>query len=93
MAQEVIALKLSSGEEIIARVENRDDEAITLDRPMMVVLTPSPDGQGIGIQMMPWLASNQDATARVFNSHVIATVAPNGELEKGYLQQTSRIQL
>jgi hypothetical protein len=92
MAQEVIALKLTSGEEIVARVEDRRDESLTLDRVMIVGVGPGKDGNPV-VQMMPWLAANQDATVIVYNSHVVAAFGLHPELEKSYLQQTSRIQL
>lgn len=92
MSQEVIALKLSSGEEVVARVEEREDDYLTLDRAMIVGVGPGQDGNPT-VQMMPWLAANQDATVRVYNSHIVASFAPHAELEKGYLQQTSKIQL
>ena len=89
MSQEVIALKLSTGEEVLARVEGRDDESITLDRPNIIGLVPGPEG--VAIQLMPWFASNQDGTVRVMNAHVVAASAPAKELEKGYLEKTSGI--
>lgn len=92
MAQEVIALKLTSGEEIVARVEDRTDESLTLDKAMIVGIGPGQDGQPT-VQMMPWLAANQDATVTVFNSHVVAAFGLHPDLERSYLQQTSRIQL
>lgn len=92
MAQEVIALKLSSGEEVVARVESRNDESLTLDRAMIVGVGPGRDGEPV-VQMMPWLAANQDATVVVFNSHVVAAFGLHPELEKQYLEKTSRIQL
>lgn len=92
MAQEVIALKLTSGEEIVARVEDRNEESLTLDKVMIVGVGPGKDGNPV-VQMMPWLAANQDATVIVFNAHVVAAFGLHPELEKNYLQQTSRIQL
>ena len=47
MSQEIITLKLSSSEEIIARTEDRTDDEITVSKAMMVGLTQGPDG-GVG---------------------------------------------
>ena len=87
---EVIGLKLSSGEEIISRVVERNEDTIVLDRPNMVGLAPMKDGS-VSIQLMPWLASNQDGQPAVSLAHVVAEVAPALELEKGYLSKTSGI--
>lgn len=89
MTQEVIGLKLSSGEEIIARVVERNEDTIVLDRPNMVGLVPTKEG--VSIQLMPWLASNQDGKPIVSLAHVVAEVTPDVQLEKGYLSKTSGI--
>ena len=94
MSQKIIALKLTSGEEIIARLEEHDEETLTLDRPMTLGIGASPeDPRRPVIQMMPWLVSNQDGNCKVNRSHVVAQIIPHAELEKGYLTQTSGIQL
>ena len=92
MSQEVIALKLSTGEEIIARVKAREDYFV-LDRPNLIGLAPHPDGRGVGIQMMPWLASNQAGEVKVTYSHIVAETEPHEDLVKGYLKQTTGIEL
>lgn len=94
MSEEVITLKLSSGEEIISRVKSRclENDTIVLDRPNMIGLAPGPDGQ-VGIQLMPWVASNQDGEITVFTSHIVGEAKPIEELEKGYIQRTSTIAL
>ncbi|KKM24952.1 hypothetical protein LCGC14_1599930 [marine sediment metagenome] len=92
MTEEVIALKLTSGEEIISRVVSRTEEIIILDRPNMIGLAAAPDG-GVAIQLMPWMASNQDSEITVFTNHIVGQTKPNAELEKGYLSRTSGIAL
>lgn len=92
MSQEVISLKLSTGEELIGRLESDDLDAFVLDRPSLIALAPNQDGS-IGIRLMPWLAGNQDASVIIYKTHVVAQVSPNKELAKGYLQETSGIQL
>ena len=92
MAQEIIVLKLSSGEEIIARVEAVSNDTYTLDRPMMIGIVQAQDGSLI-VQIVPWLASNQDGNCKVYRNLVVAETEPSAELEKGYLSKTSGIQL
>ena len=89
----VFAFKLSSGEELISRVIKRTEDEIVLDRPNMIGLAPAQGGMGISIQLMPWMASNQDGEITVKRSHIIAETKPNEELEKGYLSRTSGIAL
>lgn len=91
MSQEVVALKLSTGEEIIGRVTDRNDQIITIDRPNLIGLVPSQTG--INIQLMPWFASNQSGTVELNVAHIVGETQPASELEKGYLERTSGISL
>ncbi len=93
MTQEVKSLKLTTGEEIISRVKTRNDTFLILDRPNMIGLAPAQGGMGITIQLMPWMASNQDGDITVFVKHIVAETKPDEELEKGYLSRTSGIAL
>ena len=92
MSQEIITLKLSDATEIIARTEDRTDDEITVSKAMMVGLTQGPDG-GVGIQMMPWVASNQDGNVIIFTNQIVAETRPHPEIEKGYIKQTTGIAL
>jgi len=91
MSEEVTALKLASGEEIISRVVTRSEETIVLDRPNMIGLHGTKDG--VAIQLMPWMASNQDGEITIFTNHIVGETKPDAELEKGYLSRTSSIAL
>lgn len=93
MPREVKAFKLSSGEEIIARVEEDNEDTYVLDHPNMIGLVPAADGSGVAIQLMPWLAANQDGKATVNKRHIIAEVVPDSRLERGFLERTSGIQM
>ena len=87
---EVISLKLSTSEELVARIVERKEDSIVLDRPRAIGLTQSSDGS-VGMQLIPFMASNQDGTITVFNNHIVAETTPTKELENGYLNQTSAI--
>ena len=86
---EVTSFKLVSGEEVIARVDERTDDLIVLDRPMAIGLGQTKDG--MAVQLMPWLASNQEGIVKIYPRHVVAETIPHSELEAGYIKQTSLI--
>ena len=89
---DVIALKLSSSEEIIARVSDRDGATISVTKPMVVGIGPSPDNpRGPVIQMIPWVVSNQDGDIVINTNHVVAETVPHKEIVDGYIQQTTGI--
>lgn len=90
----VRSFKLITGEEVITRVEKETEEGYVFDRPMVVIMVPRHDGQGMGIQVMPYLMSNQDGTINVKYSSILGEIAPIDEgLEKEYIKQTSSIQM
>ena len=86
---EVTSLKLSTSEELVARVVERKEDSIVLDRPLAIGLVQGP--QGVSMQLIPFMASNQDGTITVFNNHIVAETVPAKELQDGYLNQTSAI--
>ena len=86
---EVISIKLSTSEELIARVVERKEDSIVLDRPLAIGLVQGP--QGVSMQLIPFMASNQDGEITISNNHIVAETTPAKELEDGYLQQTSPI--
>lgn len=89
---DVIALKLSSSEEIIARVSDRDGATISVTKPMVVGIGPSPDNPRVPvIQMIPWVVSNQDGDIVINTNHVVAETVPHKEIVDGYIQQTTGI--
>lgn len=92
MTVEVVALKLSTSEELVARVVKRGDKTIILDKPRAIALMPGQQGQ-MGMTLIPFMASNQDGEITLNNSHVVAETKPAKDLEDGYLQNTSGIQL
>lgn len=95
MTENVQVFKLSTGEEIIARVIRwvPDNETVVLDRARTVITVPAPDGQSLMIRMIPTLASNQDGEIELNDNHIVFKVSPNKELEKGYLESTTGLQL
>ena len=98
----IAAYKLSSGEEIIGRIvqENvtlsesviRLQNTIKLEKVRTLAVQPTGGGQ-MGIGMMPFAYAQHDGEITIFRSAIIAEFAPDPQLEKVYLQQTTAIQL
>ena len=107
MSQKIQSFKLTSGEEIIAKVVRVPGEAsldLSVDVDLSVhyiladvraiIMQPTGPGQ-MGIGMMPWMASVPDGEVKLHRDRIMGE--PNGDLPKsledGYLQQTSGIQI
>ena len=92
MAQDVIALKLATGEEVIGRVEYNDAQTLQLSKVRVVVIQPMANQQ-VGVGFMPFMACSPDGIIPLNKASIVAEVRPNTDMEKAYLQQTSSIKL
>lgn len=82
----VKVLKMSNGDEIIASVS--DTGAYIVSKPRIIFH----DGQRGGLA--PYFLTNPDVeNVRLADAHVVASYDPSKELEKSYLEMTSKIQL
>lgn len=83
----IISLKLTSGEELIARFESGDETHIVVSKPSVLAQGP----QGLG--MVPWIVSAQSEKITLNKSSIIAQTSTDEEIAKSYIQATSSIQL
>jgi hypothetical protein len=96
MKEEVIVLKLSNDVELIGKSSELFDannpKAINLKKPRVVQLMPYGDGQ-MGVTLMPWVVSNQDADVTLQPGHILTFVLADSRMERMYLEHTSSIKL
>ena len=84
---EVVTTKLVSGEELIARFEDKTADVLSLSK--VVVLAPGQ--QGIG--MVPWLMSAEPKQVDINMSTVLTYAVTQKEIADKYTEMTSSIQL
>lgn len=87
---DVVALKLSSGEEIIGSYQNESPTEIELRKPLAMAMTP----QGPGLA--PWIASADimsETNIKFSKPHVIAMVRAHKPIADVYLQATTGIDM
>ena len=85
---EVISLKLTSGEEIVARLATETDTHYTLSKPLVIGHTP----QGVGL--MPYLFTvSQDKDIKLNKTTVTVAEATDKQFADQYMQSTTNIQL
>lgn len=87
-------LKLTSGEELIAKVE-KIDGGYTVTNPLAIqVVGVDQDGMGLQIRMLPYMITRQEGTFTLFDHAVAMPPLETAKaMEDQYLQQTSGIQL
>ena len=85
-AGDTISLKLSSGEEIVARLEKEDAKSFTVRKPMVLIAQES------GLGLAPFMFSvSPDAKFNITVSSVSCVAKTQDEIGKQYTKQTTGI--
>tara|TARA_Y100000052_G_C2867973_1_gene38393 strand:+ start:143 stop:418 length:276 start_codon:yes stop_codon:yes gene_type:complete len=89
---EVKVLKLTTGEEIIARVkQNRD--YIELEKPMTLAPVPGQTPGQMGFAMVPWMMAAKGDFIQLSLSHIVVETEAKSEIEKNYLASITGLSL
>ena len=98
----VTCIRLNSGEEIIGRVvetltvapdDNQPKGVITLEKVRSINMQPMGHDK-IGIGFLPYVIGNPDGKLNFILENCAQTIYdPTSDIENGYMQQTSDIQL
>ncbi len=84
-------LKLITGEEIIGKVLEDNEEYISLSNVRSIELVENDDG--LSVRLYPYMYSSQDAELDFEYEHIITYCLPDEELEKTYLEQCLNIDI
>ncbi len=92
MSYNICSCKLSSGEEIIAKLEEGQNHlnptgSIEMKNPFVLIQTQ----QGVG--MMPWINTGSTETVTLKTSHIMTIVSSKSEVESMYVKATSGIDI
>jgi|TARA_R110002074_G_scaffold903_2_gene5472 hypothetical protein len=88
--QEVKLLRLSTGEDIIAKV-GENDQGVSLNKPFVIIPQQSAPGQPIQLMMSLYNAFGKSDTITISKDKIVFTTEPKDDLVKSYEQNTSRI--
>ena len=87
MANDVKILKLITGEEVIARVTEEENNLISLKKPMTLQMIPPNTSTGqVGFALVPWIKAAKNNKATISIDHVLVTDEASDQTEKNYLQ-------
>jgi len=89
---EVKVLKLTTGEEIIARVEQQRDYMM-LEKPMTMAPVPGQTPGQMGFAMVPWMMAAKGDFIQLSLSHIVVETEAKGEIEKNYLASITGLSL
>ena len=83
---EIYTIKLITGEEIVTRVISQDPQGLTLENPILCVLSPQ------GLQMMPALFSaNMDKKVRLNTGSWALIAEVREDVRNSWIQATTGI--
>lgn len=83
----VITIKLTSGEEVLARFSDDTDTVLDIDKPATIAQGP----KGMGI--IPWMMTSQTASVKLNKSTVVAYATTDDEIAKAYTENTTDLKL
>lgn len=83
---DTISLKLTSGEEIIGRLDKEDTASLVLNKPLMVIANQ----QGLGLAPFMFTV-NPDSKFKINTANVLCIVKTDGEMAKQYISSTTGI--
>jgi hypothetical protein len=83
----VITVKLTSGEELLARYDSHTDTELVVTKPSSLSVSAN------GLGTMPWMISSPGSKVCLNRQCVIAYAAADDEIGKSYQEATSEIKL
>lgn len=85
-ADAIYTLKLTTGEEVVARIVSQHSDHLVIEHPILTVISPQ------GLQMMPGLFSaNLDKTVKLNNSSWVMMAEPRDDVRNSWIQATTGI--
>lgn len=90
---DIVCIKLSNGDELIAKLLMTTDKVTAISKPFLMVLAQDPVSRQPGVQLAPfWMLGADDNSKYILNnSLIVCTVKANSEAKKGYDSHTSSL--
>lgn len=87
---DIVTIKLVSGEEIVGRLSERTEETIILSKPVQIVMHPITSNK-MGLAFQPVLGSISEQVSMQFNIATIAIrpVKTGDDVTRNYIQATT----
>jgi len=90
---DVVCIKLSNGDELIAKIADQNPQTLFVTKPMLMILSQDPRTGQPGVQMAPFWIMGADSSVKfpISQNHVVCMVKANADATKNYISQTSGI--
>ncbi len=94
MANDVKVLKLITGEEVIARVTEEENNLLFLDKPMTLqMIAPTTSTGQVGFALIPWMKAAKNEKVTISIEHILVEDEASEQTEKNYLQLVTGLSL
>lgn len=90
MSETVMLFKLTSGDEVIAKVVGEEGQVFVLDKPYAFTYTPTAEGTMSG-GIMKWMGQSADGIVMLNAHQVVATTTPKEDIIRAYKISTGEI--
>ena len=88
--QEVKILRMTTGEDVIAKV-GENDQGVSLHKPFVIIPQQSGPGQPVQLMMSLYNAFGKSDTITIAQDKIVFQTDPKDDILKSYEQNTSRI--
>ncbi len=82
-----VTIKLTSGEEVIARFDSEDDSSLYISKPVTLA------GNAQGMSFVPWMISSLPDRIRLNKSAIITYGHTQEQIAKAFIEATSSIKM
>ena len=89
--QEVKILRLTTGEDVIAKVEQGNGDLVTLTKPFVIIPQQMAPGKPVQLMMTPYMPYADEDKIVIAQDKVVTTVKPKKEILASYQKNTSKI--
>lgn len=84
---DVVSIKLTNGDELIARLESETVDEVKISKPLLVTIST----QGLG--MIHWIFLGDRDTVTLSKPHILAMVPSKKDAADQYIQSTTGISI
>ena len=89
--QEVKILRLTTGEDVITKVEQGSGDLVTLTKPFVIIPQQMAPGKPVQLMMSLYNAFGKGEKVEVAKDKVVFMTEPKDEIKNSYEQNTSKI--
>lgn len=91
----IVSIKMSNGDELIAKLGEMTDSQVKVSKPMLIMLAQDPSTGQPGVQMAPFwmIGADPEQPFPVSRSHIQCMVLANQHAAANYTKSTTSLEI